>query len=132
MLLWILPRHREVVEVVLVVTHYYSSVNLYKLGDKFQVNEQPKIKIKLFKKIWGQIKTIIDEYLQDAVASDEVDAFETLASINDSIETYMPTGFHVFQIFSSYNTFFFQAFYDVAMPLFSLMDRRAQKKVKTL
>ena len=66
-------------------------MNLYKLGDKFQVNEQPKIKIKLFKKIWGQIKTIIDEYLQDAVAIDEIDAFETLASINDSIETYMPT-----------------------------------------
>ena len=85
-------------------------MNLYKLGDKFQVNEQPKIKIKLFKKIGDQIETIIDEYSQDAVASDEVDAFETLASINDSIVTYMPTGFHVFQIFSSYNTSFFKPY----------------------
>ena len=53
-------------------------MNLYKLGDKFQVNEQPKIKLKLFKNIGDQIETIIDKYLQDEVASDEVDALRLL------------------------------------------------------
>ena len=70
--------------------------------------------------------------LQNANASHAVNVFETFTSINDSIVNHMSRDFHVFWIFSRYNTFVFQAFYDVVMALFSLMDRRAQNKVKTL
>ena len=37
-----------------------------------------------------------DEYLQNANASDAVNVFETLASINDFIVNHMSRGFHVF------------------------------------
>ena len=42
-----------------------SIVNLYNLGDNLQVNEQPEIKIKLFKEIGDHIETMFDGYLQD-------------------------------------------------------------------
>ena len=45
----------------------------------------------------------------------------------DYIAKYVSTGLHAFKIFSSYNTSFFQAFYDVVMSFFPLMDRMAQK-----
>ena len=71
-------------------------MKLNNLGDKLQVNEKPGINIKLFKEIGDQIETMFDEYLQDAGASYEVDAFETLTSINDFIVNYVSRGFHVF------------------------------------
>ena len=60
------------------------------------MNEKPVIKIKLFKEIGYQIEGMFDEYLHDASASDAVNVFETLASINDSIVNHVSKGFHVF------------------------------------